>query len=343
MRTSSVETGRRAGRIRPAFTLIELLVVIAIIAVLIALLLPAVQAAREAARRSQCSNNLKQLGIAIQNYHDVTGSFPISIWPNILPGNPPVGGGVGGRQSWLAMILPYIEQTTIYNSINFMIGSDQVANSTGCYVYLSVYSCPSDISPNYSTIGRNDNGSWNGQGAKTSYLGNMGDNDIGSCSGNGAFPWPNLPTFRANAFGDGATATGIICREGEFGAYGIRDVTDGTSNTFAAGETIFNSCNWFSWPNSNGSTGSSVVPINTTVVPNPGASCGATQTNLGGVNAWTSDNWAVGFGFRSQHSGIVQFLFVDGHTQAIKNSISRVTYRALSTRGMGEVLSSDSY
>src|SRR5437660_530008 len=99
--------GPRSHR-RPTdgFTLIELLVVIAIIAVLIALLLPAVQAAREAARRAQCVNNLKQLGIAMHNYHDTNGSFPIG-----RQGKP--------RRTWTFGILPFIEQTTLYNAINF--------------------------------------------------------------------------------------------------------------------------------------------------------------------------------------------------------------------------------
>src|SRR5262245_2845813 len=102
---------------RPGFTLIELLVVIAIIAVLIALLLPAVQSAREAARRAQCSNNLKQLGIAVHNYHDVTGSFPTLLWA--LP-DPAFSYNVF-RASFFQMILPYIEQQPVYNAINFSV------------------------------------------------------------------------------------------------------------------------------------------------------------------------------------------------------------------------------
>src|SRR5438046_1137324 len=109
---------RRPSFRRIGFTLIELLVVIAIIAVLIALLLPAVQAAREAARRSQCANNLKQLGIALHNYHDTVGSFSISFW-RVQDGRPTDG---INRHSWIAMVLPYMEQTPIYNAINFSVG-----------------------------------------------------------------------------------------------------------------------------------------------------------------------------------------------------------------------------
>src|SRR3954463_14339787 len=110
---------------RRAFTLIELLVVIAIIAVLIALLLPAVQAAREAARRAQCINNLKQLGLAMHNYHDSLGTFPIGATGvrSLASGGKywdgsPVG---NARRTWAFMILPYLEQTTMANAINFSI------------------------------------------------------------------------------------------------------------------------------------------------------------------------------------------------------------------------------
>src|ERR1051326_1850305 len=112
----------RAADARPAFTLIELLVVIAIIAVLIALLLPAVQAAREAARRAQCVNNLKQIGIALHNYHDGTGS-------------PPWGFGYTGWNDWSGqvMILPYMELGTLYNALNFVTGGAQVGGVTGSF------------------------------------------------------------------------------------------------------------------------------------------------------------------------------------------------------------------
>src|SRR5580700_8478775 len=133
---------------RRGFTLIELLVVIAIIAVLIALLLPAVQAAREAARRIQCTNNLKQLGLAINNYHTGINSFPIGqSWA--LPDVSPPNGYGGSNYGAFAMMLGYMEQQVLYNAINFTFGPSQLAsqyawavNRTVIGVKLNVLLCP---------------------------------------------------------------------------------------------------------------------------------------------------------------------------------------------------------
>jgi len=127
---------------RRGFTLIELLVVIAIIAVLIALLLPAVQSAREAARRMTCVNNLKQMGIALQNYHDALLVFP--------PGYVTTGRFIDGETdtapgwSWAAMILPYLEQSPLYSSINVVLPIQAAANTTSALTFLAAYACPSD-------------------------------------------------------------------------------------------------------------------------------------------------------------------------------------------------------
>src|SRR4051812_6555368 len=134
-------------RHRRAFTLIELLVVIAIIAVLIALLLPAVQAAREAARRMQCTNNLKQIGLALHNYHQINDSFPMGASLGMLNLNV-----YQAKQNWsyIAAILPQLEQTAIYNAINFNMGVNLAAslafavNSTAIQRQISPVLCPSD-------------------------------------------------------------------------------------------------------------------------------------------------------------------------------------------------------
>ena len=345
-----VHPPRRSGPSRPprsqGFTLIELLVVIAIIAVLIGLLLPAVQAAREAARRAQCSNNLKQLGIAMHNYHDTVGSFPTLLWAipgnnnNSLPNNT-------FRASFFQMILPFMEQTPVYNAINFSVpfarGPDNGRiNLTALTTQIAGFMCPSDPSPNQSQYGRWDSGvgptAANGQsplGPKLCYFANAGDN---STESNTTSPWPftSLPRVRGNAFGGGTTCTGIVCRQG--GTWGIRDITDGTSNTFAIGESLYESCQWFSWPNPNGNYAFTSVPINWKITI-------FEQTGYGDATGRlrNSGNWVAGFGFRSMHPGIAQFLYGDGRVGAIKDSINRDIYRALSTRGMGEVISADAF
>ena len=144
----------RCPRHRPAFTLIELLVVIAIIAVLIALLLPAVQAAREAARRAQCVNNLKQIGLALHNYHDQNNSFPPGGVQLFLPGNnsDSVGwNGLSNTLSWRALILPQLEQSPLFNAINLSVtpaGGATAGNPGAGYTIwttaINSFLCPSD-------------------------------------------------------------------------------------------------------------------------------------------------------------------------------------------------------
>jgi prepilin-type N-terminal cleavage/methylation domain-containing protein len=342
----SPRLGPRSRVRRPAFTLIELLVVIAIIAVLIALLLPAVQSAREAARRAQCSNNLKQLGIAVHSYHDVIGSFPTLLWA--LP-DPAFPTSNTFRASFFQMILPYIEQGPVYNSINFSVpyagGPDNGAmNTTALLTIIPVYMCPSDPSPNQSQYSRWDHGvgpnnATTGEsplGPKLDYFANAGDNTTGTADNLSPWPFPNLPFVRPSAFGNGTTCTGIVCRQG--GTWGIRDVTDGTSNTFLIGESLYESCNWFTWPNPNGNYAFTSVQINwkITIFDQTGYGNETGQLN-------NSGNWVPCFGFRSQHPGIVQFLFCDGRVTGVKESVNRVVYRSLSTRNMGEVISSDAY
>jgi len=342
--------GHRRTSSRSGFTLIELLVVIAIIAVLISLLLPAVQSAREAARRSQCSNNLKQLGIAMHNYHDTIGSFPTSLWRATMgyeDGTPTSRPGTSGH-SWITMSLPFIEQTTIYNAVNFSLHPATPDNHTALMTPISVLQCPSDPSPSITQYTRVDTGvgyfgpgdGRNGSsGPKLSYFGNIGDNN-----NDDQLYWPfrSLPIFRDRGYGEGGTETGIMCRSG--GTVSIRDVTDGTSNTFAAGESLYETCNWFTWPNPNGTTISSVVPLNLKIL-HKDTSGDAVWGGTTGINdRFDSWNWRSGFGYRSQHPGIVQFLFCDGRVTAIKETINRDNvFRGLSTRAQGEITSSDSY
>ena len=192
---------------RRAFTLIELLVVIAIIAVLIALLLPAVQQAREAARRTQCRNNLHQIGLALHNYHDQSNTFPpgsINQPPNSAA-NPPY-------TACLALILPMIDETSLYNAINFSHNVGGAQNTTASGAVLMQYCCPSDQAPKAVTA-------YGGAppGRSCNYVVNAGSTRLG---GRGPFSLS-------------ATTGPFVCNS----RVRIRDVRDGTSNTLAAGES----------------------------------------------------------------------------------------------------------
>src|SRR5262249_18384921 len=140
-----------------------------------ALLLPAVQAAREAARRAQCTNNMKQLGIALHNYHDTVGAFPTSFWRNTintLPTTTPVDNN--NRHSWFSMILPYVEQVPVYNAMNFRVGvggtmtavagvpvprvACGAVNATAAMTPINLFMCPTDPGPTFSNYARVDQG-----------------------------------------------------------------------------------------------------------------------------------------------------------------------------------------
>lgn len=230
-------------RERRGFTLIELLVVIAIIAILIALLLPAVQQAREAARRTQCRNNLKQIGLALHNYHETHQVFPIN-----TTGSARAGSACGnGFYSWLAMILPQMEQGNLYQSINFQIGgmdrcdqnipgdygrasmSSTHPNAGAAATVVPAYLCPSD---SYQATGNFGTA----EPAPGSYAGNAG--------------WPELTT------GPDGTLAPLTVQNGIVGTINpkfptmtpwsqpkisVRDVTDGLSNTAAVSERRINS------------------------------------------------------------------------------------------------------
>src|SRR6516162_2040974 len=174
---------------RLGFTLIELLVVIAIIAVLVALLLPAVQQAREAARRSQCKNNLKQLGLAMHNYHDLYKDFPMGGW---ISGSKDVG-------SYMVRILPYVDQAPLYSLINFSINVDSQILPNGqalATTIIPLYQCPSDDAQVLQTGSQNYG---NNPRAKANYTGNLGNqNSNSSCN----LAWNLLNTNGSQTNGD---------------------------------------------------------------------------------------------------------------------------------------------
>ena len=210
-------TERRRG-----FTLIELLVVIAIIAVLIALLLPAVQAAREAARRIQCTNNLKQIGLGLHNYHSTNNTFPLGrACTGAGAGNAPNCGVWDGFSSQ-ALLLGYMEQTPIYNALNFSQSATQPANSTGAVTKINSFLCPSDANAGSGSF----SGSWDVDGDFSN------TNSYNGSTGTTYVPDENS---QLNSSNPPPTSTGLFSYSF---SYGIQTCTDGTSNTVAFAEGL---------------------------------------------------------------------------------------------------------
>ena len=353
MNTLSRRRNQTAG-----FTLIELLVVIAIIAVLISLLLPAVQSAREAARRAQCINNLKQLGIALYNYHDANGVFPIASqqfgsWDTTCNYWP-------AGHSMFTAILPYVEQSPIFNAVNFTFvanadsGSPEYgvlpgrAQVTALQTLIATFVCPSE--PSEMTYRSKDFPT-----SQTSYSAVLGYKDS-------ARWWFGCPTQ--------------IPPDGVFGlSYSARlsAITDGTSNTMFVGEAsrFRNEVNaWYNSWSSALEWQSSINGVNrfaafATTAPKLNANLQipdptATFTVTGDVDSWIYDPDptinainAGQFGFRSQHPGGANFLFGDGSVRFLKETIDMGSpryadrnpgvYRKLSTKDGGEVISADAY
>ena len=325
----------RPPRRSSGFTLIELLVVIAIIAVLIALLLPAVQQAREAARRSQCKNNMKQLGLALHNYHDtfrmfVAAGYNLGQCSTVAPDRLPTCiSNVNG----FVMLLPYLDQANLYNSfdMNAPFGAfDRCALYGGCTgpgfckfsgnatggggtwpnatlvnTKLSVFNCPSEGRPDLSKIGgANHYGPGTGTSEKTNYD-ISGEQVIDRC-----IYWPG----RANRY---MFAPDSSCN--------LRDITDGASNTVALVERIFNVRNGVCSPW--GYRGW----VHTGIDLNVGLNVWA-PLNIGGQ----LDSWQYG---GSYHVGGAHILMGDGAVRFLSQNSAQVTRRALATINGGEVLS----
>lgn len=318
-----------------AFTLIELLVVIAIIGVLVALLLPAVQQAREAARRSQCKNNLKQLGLAIHNYHDAFNKFPLNRigGRNVSATFPQTFGNV----SWLAMVLPYLDQAPLYNTINFndqtnppfcIIGRDGAnglpANLAARRTAVPVFMCPSNPQPNQVTAQGGFGDGWNDglDGGRTDYVGNMGWM-------NGAHrDCPQVPyagNWNGAAWADEnelhlpmAGCNGVI---GWQGCINLKDISDGSSMTLA----IIEDHHW----NQKGTPG---VAMGDALWMGPWAIHSTKMPiNWNPAGDFRCDQWS------SIHVGGAHGLLADGSVRFVNENVAWQVRMGLGTRAGGEV------
>lgn len=305
------------GRLRSAFTLIELLVVIAIIAILVALLLPAVQQAREAARRSSCKNNLKQVGLAMHNYHDVHNTFPYG-W-----GWDEADTQTRRRDTWMQQILPFIEQGALYdlyvqqNRSHAHTSSEQILKTQ-----IATLFCPS----NPSTGTENFRGTYGANAGST----NPG---FGSTNANGIF-------FRRSSIGfrdivDGTSNTLLI-------AEGVARPSNGANHT-PWGEV------GYYW--GGGSVGHHGTAFNTAQAPNSRvpdcnytcASYDMAKFPCAGYNAGNNPPVTcayadIGTYARSFHTGGVQASMADGAVRFVSENINLQTWQALSTRAGGEVI-----
>jgi prepilin-type N-terminal cleavage/methylation domain-containing protein len=300
---------------RPGMTLIELLVVIAIIGVLIALLLPAVQKVREAANRAQCANNLHQLALGVHQFHDGKGRFPWNQWFGHNAGGPNLQ-----NWSWLAQLLPSIEQDNLYRSGK--VPASTLLQSGIMADQISLFLCPSD--PSSWTGPRSDAGNLTGfPVGQTNYKGVSGANwgdDLQGIGPNIKTDWRNPGTngsFDGHSQGDG-----IFYRTDYWRPLRLTSILDGTSNTFMIGEDIPGLDIWCSWPYSNNANGTCAIP------PNVLAPDGKPYSPI---------NWENCESFRSRHAGGVQFALADGSTRFISDGIALPTYRALATISGGEV------
>jgi prepilin-type N-terminal cleavage/methylation domain-containing protein len=315
-------TPRRAAR---GFTLIELLVVIAIIAILVALLLPAVQQAREAARRSQCKNNLKQIGLALHNYHDIYNTFPPGYTARNVTRTDPVTAETGPGYAWSFAILPQLEQASLANTIDTELDAVDPTNlALAQTTTLKAFLCPSDTAP--ITF------------------------DVVDGSGNTiTLPTSNYPGI----FGYGSVtmnpgdSTGVFYRNSSIR---FRDITDGTSNTICVGERrsehrfvsgaapIQANSTWYAAiPGVTRPAGMGMMPSAT---EGPGSMIlGHVGQTMGMMQMHSNPNQTNHIvHFSSQHVGGVHFVLCDGSVQFLSENVDYQTFRNLGERADGNVL-----
>jgi prepilin-type N-terminal cleavage/methylation domain-containing protein len=303
-----MRTHSTAGR-RQAFTLVELLVVIAIIGVLVALLLPAVQAAREAARRAQCSNNLRQIGIGLHNYHDTYQTFPFG-WSN-------------RGQAWSACILPFIEQGPLWNTLQWAESNNwdsaNTPNQRACETLIKTYRCPSAAIPehvNNQGIPQRVPATYRGVASSTA------DSDDPSTSAVGRHL--EQTDLEGIFFGDSRI--------------GFRDITDGTSNTFMVGE-----CYWDKYTQDGNQMDFWYIG-SPQADPWPGSATefsefvGSTGVPLNARTIAATSGYQKELSFASFHPAGTLFTMGDASVRYFPYSTEAATYKALGSRNGGEVL-----
>ncbi len=338
------------AKARQAFTLIELLVVIAIIAILIGLLVPAVQKVRESAARTQCINNLKQLGLACHAYHDAIGRFPGGGTYTQRTGNAAIDCHTP-QGSWLVYTLPYMEQTALHSRIKPYLGKYNASwpadpQNDGIAMAVNAGVLPATL-----PFGRCPSDPFDSSAPVCNYVGSMGP----QCMGGGPYEQycdganfsPALGYGPSAAMGSGTDITrlrGMFNRRGD--AVKMAMVTDGSSNTILIGETlageqgyngIWDAASWQgrefhlkgmfyarNWADAEGGNAhcTTIIPINNTTLPCPGP----------------CDDYTISFGFKSKHTGGANFVFADGSVHFLTQGINHRTYQALGCRNDGSVV-----
>ena len=331
---------------RPGFTLIELLVVIAIIGILVALLLPAVQSAREAARKTQCKNNLRQIGLALHNYHDAHLAFP----PTFC-----AGPGDGGEWSLPARILPFVEAGNIYSRIDFSKDYNQTSSEFPFGVKamrVALLMCPSDP---------NDRQRTNASGLPTDYPlcygANLGSwkvfDPVSGQIGDGSFG-PNA-RIRSGDFQDGMSNTLCFSEVRAFTPY-ARNSASPLADQLPPPASIDELCGYIAGASQfQADTGhtewadgrSHHVGFTTTFVPNTKTICNNGSNGLQNLDftsqredspEGTTNRTYASVTSRSHHVGVVQSLLMDGSVRTISENISLTTWRSLGTRAGREVV-----
>ncbi|WP_439624795.1 DUF1559 family PulG-like putative transporter [Gemmata sp.] len=299
---------------RRAFTLIELLVVIAIIAVLIGLLLPAVQKVREAAARLKCQNNLKQIGLAMHNYHGRMGHFP----DGFTSGAPVLDAeGTGPGWGWAAHLLPDLEQGNLAAKINFNLDIANSANAAARTQSIPLFLCPSDAAGVLTFTAAAEGGPGICDVAFANYVGVGG-------------------TFEVTAFPD--SGNGVLYRNSRMKVGGI---TDGTSSTLMVGERSFKKSPQTTWVGA--VTGSANPPLVSGYDHEGPPTLCLTNTGEATEDPPRVPNNSLGHveDTTSNHIQGVNFVFCDGSVRPIRNTINAQAWEALGTRAGGEVVSDD--